>query len=141
MLGIVLYYSFSFLRCLPFLFFPTKRTSPHLYPISFLRCFYFAPPHPDLARTLNLYRLYPSSPGAYAPPIAFNSYAKDFEAPEEAEGFSEEVKRIGWRGWWEEREKDHDPSAGTGSEPLDEEHAGVGDGVKRKRKRWEGWMS
>jgi hypothetical protein len=73
---------------------------------------------PALAAHNNLYRLYPTAPGAHVPWIALNSFKAGFEEPSAAEeGFSE-VKKIGFVGW-------------TGGD----EDGGV------ERKRWEGWMS
>jgi hypothetical protein len=93
-----------------------------------LRCFYFPPPHPDLPKHLNFYRLYPSVPGSYVPPVAIGSFATELEEPEMAEGFAEEVKRIGWVGWWDG--VGGDATVGGGGNGMDE----------KKKRRWEGWM-
>jgi hypothetical protein len=81
-----------------------------------------------LPKHLNFYRLYPSVPGSYVPPVAIGSFATELEEPEMAEGFAEEVKRIGWVGWWDG--VGGDATVGGGGNGMDE----------KKKRRWEGWM-
>ncbi|KAL7412824.1 polynucleotide kinase 3 phosphatase-domain-containing protein [Mrakia frigida] len=82
-----------------------------------IRCFYFNLPS-SLAKHNNIYRLYPSAQGDHVSREEIASFkTAGLQVPVGIEeGWSEEVKSIGWVGW-------------------------IGEEDSEEKRRWEGWMS